>query len=97
MEKYLDVIDPQAVQEIHLAGFTKKEINGGSILIDTHSTFVSQDVWDIYSRYISSTKTDAITLIEWDLDIPPLTTLIAEHTKAKNIRQQIDGGGSNES
>lgn len=97
VEKYLDVIDPKTVQEIHLAGFTKKEINGGSILIDTHSTFVSQDVWDIYSSYINNTKTDAITLIEWDLDIPSLATLVAEHTKAKNIRQQIDGGGINES
>ena len=94
--QYLDVIDPQAVEEIHLAGFTKKEMNGGAILIDTHSTFVSQDVWDIYKRYISSTNSDAITLIEWDLDIPALDTLIEEHNKAKKIRQDIEGGSSNE-
>lgn len=96
VEKYLDVINDQAVQEIHLAGFTKKLINNDSILIDTHSTFVSTDVWDIYSQYIKSTKTDAITLIEWDLDIPPLETLIEEHNKAKRIRQYIDGGSIDE-
>lgn len=90
--QYLDVIDPQAVQEIHLAGYSQKEINGNSILIDTHSTFVSQDVWDIYRHYISSTNSAAITLIEWDSDIPPLATLIGEHNKAQKIRQDIDGG-----
>ncbi|MFT6984576.1 MAG: hypothetical protein ACJAT7_000373 [Psychromonas sp.] len=96
VEKYLDIINAQAVQEIHLAGFTKKEVNGGSILIDTHSTFVSQAVWDIYEQYIKQTKTEAITLIEWDLEIPQLDILIGEHNKAKKIRQAIDGGCSDE-
>ena len=95
--QYLDLIAPQAVQEIHLAGFSKKEHNGGTILIDTHSTFVSQAVWDIYRGYISSTNSDAVTLIEWDLDIPALETLLEEHNKAQKIRQAISGGGINES
>jgi len=94
--KYLDIINDQAVQEIHLAGFTKKEVNGSSILIDTHSTFVSQDVWDIYEQYIKRTNTDAITLIEWDLEIPTLDILIEEQDKAKKIRRAIDGGCADE-
>lgn len=96
IKEYLDVIDPQAVQEIHLAGFTKKEINGRTILIDTHSTHVCQDVWDIYRNYINNSKTNAITLIEWDSDIPSLETLIEEHNKAKKIRKDIDRGGIGE-
>ncbi|MCG6201362.1 DUF692 domain-containing protein [Psychromonas antarctica] len=92
VESYLDVINKQTVKEIHLAGFTQKQINNHSILIDTHSTYVSPEVWDIYHQYIKATKTDAITLIEWDADIPPLDILIAEHNKAKLIKKTIDGG-----
>lgn len=93
VEKYLNVINKQAVQEIHLAGFTEKQVNNDAILIDSHSTFVSDAVWDIYRQYISATKTDAITLIEWDADIPPLETLQAEQSKAERIRQAIARGG----
>lgn len=92
VKDYLDVIEPQAVQEIHLAGFSKKEVNGNTILIDTHSTHVCQDVWNIYRNYINSTQTDAITLIEWDSEIPPLETLLEEHKKAQIIRKEIDRG-----
>jgi len=85
VEKYLDIIEHKAVQEIHLAGFTQKQNNNASILIDTHSTFVSQDVWDIYQRYIRTHKTGVPTLIEWDLDIPKLDVLVEEHNKAIDI------------
>ncbi|WP_028863725.1 DUF692 domain-containing protein [Psychromonas aquimarina] len=89
LDQYLEVINDQAVQEIHLAGFTRKEINNDSILIDSHSTYVSQAVWDIYAQYIKTTKTDAVTLIEWDLEIPPLTDLISEKNKAEKIREKV--------
>ncbi len=89
VEQYLEVINNQAVQEIHLAGFTRKEVNSDSILIDSHSTYVSQAVWDIYTQYLKRTKTDAVTLIEWDLEIPPLADLISEKNKAVNIREKI--------
>lgn len=90
IQEYLEVINSAAVQEIHLAGFTKKKIHNNTILIDTHSTFVSDEVWEIYRNYLTKTKTDAITLIEWDLEIPCLSTLIAEHDKAKVIKQSIN-------
>jgi len=97
VETYLGIINDQAVQEIHLAGFTKKIVNNDSILIDSHSTYVSEDVWDIYRKYINNSKTNAATLIEWDLDIPPLGELVAEQSKARKIRQQAyDGGVVNE-
>lgn len=86
VEKYLDIIDQTTVQEIHLAGFTQKQINNSTMLIDTHSTLVSQSVWDIYQTYMSTKKTDALTLIEWDLDIPKLDILIEEHNKATKIK-----------
>ncbi|WP_022942070.1 DUF692 domain-containing protein [Psychromonas hadalis] len=89
VQAYLDVIDHNAVQEIHLAGFTEKQIDNSHLLIDTHSTFVSQAVWNIYTDYIETTKTEAITLIEWDLEIPTLDTLLAEASKAKQIRERL--------
>ncbi|WP_019616670.1 DUF692 domain-containing protein [Psychromonas ossibalaenae] len=89
VNQYLEVINDRAVQEIHLAGFTRKQVNNDSILIDSHSSYVSQAVWDIYRQYIQNTKTDAVTLIEWDLEIPPLSELISEKNKAENIREKI--------
>lgn len=87
VQKYLNVIDSSAVQEIHLAGFSEQEIDKNTLLIDTHSTFVSDAVWDIYQQYITETKTTAITLIEWDAEIPTLEVLIAEASKAKAFRE----------
>lgn len=87
VQKYLDIIDDKAVQEIHLAGFSEERIGNERLLIDTHSTFVSQSVWDIYQQYISQTQTNAITLIEWDLEIPTLETLTLEAAKATVIRE----------
>lgn len=89
VQKYLQTIDSNAVQEIHLAGFTEKLIDNDILLIDTHSTFVNQAVWDIYQQYLADTKTDAITLIEWDLEIPSLETLIKEASKATAIREAL--------
>lgn len=89
VQKYLDVIDHNAVQEIHLAGHTKQIIGNDTLLIDTHSTFVSQAVWDMYQKYIKQTKTKAITLIEWDVELPSLKMLIAETNKAKIIREAL--------
>ncbi|MFT7423407.1 MAG: hypothetical protein ACI8UC_001484 [Psychromonas sp.] len=86
VEKYLDIIDHKTVQEIHLAGFTQKQVNNSTLLIDTHSTLVSQSVWDVYQTYMSTKKTDALTLIEWDLNIPTLDILIEEHNKAIRIK-----------
>lgn len=87
VQKYLEVIDSNAVQEIHLAGFTQEKIGNDTLLIDTHSTFVSQPVWDIYQQYIIQTQTEAITLIEWDREIPTLDTLLSEAGKATAMRQ----------
>lgn len=91
-QQYMADIDHSKVQEIHLAGFTKKEVNDTSILIDTHSTFVSDEVWALYQQYIQATHSDAVTLIEWDQELPCLETLILEQNKAKEIRDVISGG-----
>ena len=87
VQDYLSSIDHNAVQEIHLAGYSEQIIEGNRLLIDTHSTLVSQPVWDIYQQYIRTTQTDAVTLIEWDTDIPALDILLSEAAKAQVIRE----------
>jgi uncharacterized protein (UPF0276 family) len=87
IQKYLEIIDHSAVQEIHLAGFTEQKIENNTLLIDTHSTYVNQAVWDIYQQVITDTETEAVTLIEWDLEIPSLDILIDEAAKANTIKE----------
>ena len=88
---YLAAIDPSSVQEIHLAGFTHKQFAEGELYIDTHSRTVSEPVWQLYRHWIKQHSQQhglVPTLIEWDLDIPPLARLIQEAGKAKQIIQQ---------
>ncbi|MGF1683040.1 DUF692 domain-containing protein [Photobacterium minamisatsumaniensis] len=86
-DKYIAALDPNAVKEIHLAGFTIKQVDGGEIWIDTHSQPVSEPVWQLYRRWVK--QHGAVpTLIEWDLDIPELPILLAEARKAELIIEQ---------
>ncbi len=74
---YIDAIPAEAVGEIHLAGFQ----DTGAILIDTHGTRVSEDVWALYEYTISRVGAKP-TLLEWDTDIPELVVLLGEATRA---------------
>ena len=80
---YLAAMPADAVQEIHLAGFDAS----GPCLIDTHGTPVAHEVWSLYRETIARLGPRP-TLIEWDTDIPPLATLIAEAAKAEAILEQ---------
>lgn len=76
-ETYLEGIDADTVKEIHLAGFTKKSTEKGEIWIDTHSRPVSDEVWALFSNWITK-HGSRHTLIEWDLDIPEPGVLLAQ-------------------
>jgi uncharacterized protein (UPF0276 family) len=82
-KKYLDNIKPEIVGELHLAGHFAKEIDGKTILIDTHDNFVCDEVWELYK--IAVKKFTAPTLIEWDQDIPEFEVLLQEAKKAEKI------------
>ncbi|MBV7300417.1 DUF692 domain-containing protein [Enterovibrio paralichthyis] len=87
-DSYLAAINPDWVQEIHLAGFTKKTLDEGEIWIDTHSQPVSEPVWDLYRKWIAHHGA-CHTLIEWDRDIPAPAVLLAEAAKANDIIQSM--------
>lgn len=78
----LSALPADAIGEMHLAGYSQ----GEGILVDTHSQPVHPGVWALYSRVIADIGPRP-TLIEWDLDIPPLDTLQAEAAKADAILQ----------
>ena len=80
---YVDAIKPGSVTEIHLAGFQ----DTGEILIDTHGTRVSNEVWALYA-YTLARLGPVPSLIEWDSDLPPLDVLLDEAKHADVIMQQ---------
>tara|TARA_Y100001956_G_C4093848_1_gene174232 strand:+ start:106 stop:963 length:858 start_codon:yes stop_codon:yes gene_type:complete len=80
---YLQSIPAHAVDEIHLAGFTVKQLDKGEIWIDTHSRPVSDEVWQLYQFWLEQYG-ERHTLIEWDLDIPEPQVLLGEAAKASH-------------
>ena len=83
-DDYLEGIPADAVDEIHLAGFTKKQLEDGEIWIDTHSKPVCDEVWQLYTQWLM-THGARHTLIEWDLDIPEPEVLLNEAEKASHL------------
>jgi uncharacterized protein len=88
--EYVDAVPAHRVVQIHLAGHS----NFGKYIIDTHSDHVIDPVWDLYRRVIRRIG-PVSTLIEWDDNIPPLETLLAEAERARTIRnEEIAGRGT---
>lgn len=81
---FLKNIPADAVGEIHLAGHTVTGAGESRLLIDTHSTRVCDDVWDLYRAAIAAIGARP-TLIEWDRDLPELAVLLDEAARAGRI------------
>lgn len=87
-QAYLEAMPRNAVEELHLAGHTPVIHGGRELLIDTHSAPVCADVWELYGAAL--TRFGAVpTLIEWDAQLPPLASLVAEADKANVIREAL--------
>jgi uncharacterized protein (UPF0276 family) len=84
---YIDKIPGDRVVQMHLAGHTNK----GTHIIDTHSDYVVDPVWDLY-RYTHRRIGGVSTLLEWDADIPSFEIVHAEALKAKRYRESEDAG-----
>lgn len=75
---WLDEIDPASVGQYHLAGHARLD----GIVIDDHGGLVCETVWSLYRHALTRIGARP-TLIEWDNDIPPLATLVAEADRAR--------------
>ncbi len=82
--EYLRAIPGEQIDEIHLAGHTRREFDGKTLLIDTHDRAVDEDVWKIYEILIERIG-PVPTLIERDANLPPLPELLAEARRAARI------------
>jgi uncharacterized protein (UPF0276 family) len=86
---WLLAIEPLHVSELHLAGHT----DCGDIVIDDHGSRVCPEVWSLYELAVQRFD-NAITLIEWDTDVPALEVLLDEAQRAQSIREQSKGNQS---
>ena len=83
---YLAAIPFAAVRQIHLAGHTSREIDGRTLLVDTHDQPVPDPVWRLFAQAIARAP-HAWAMIERDDNIPPLSELLAELAVARDLAQ----------
>ncbi|MEJ1962776.1 MAG: DUF692 domain-containing protein [Gammaproteobacteria bacterium] len=86
---FLNRIPQHAVQEMHLAGHSVRNVRGREIRIDTHSAPVCDEVWALYSAAVNRFGPTP-TLIEWDTDIPALDVLVEEARKADRAAESFN-------
>ena len=84
---FIDGLPAGAVQEIHLAGHTRRQVGERTILLDDHGSRVPEAVWRLYEHAIG--RFGAVpTLIEWDTNVPDLSVLVDEAARAQ---RRLDG------
>jgi len=84
--RFIEGLPAERVGEIHLAGHSRN----GNVLIDDHGSAVCEEVWQLYRHAIA--RLGAVpTLIEWDTNIPALSTLWAEAQRADHLLGELRG------
>jgi len=78
--EYLNAINPDRVQQFHLAGHT----DYGTYIIDTHDHDVPDPVWELYRAAVKRFGLVS-AMIERDDDIPSLEALVGELGIARKI------------
>jgi len=84
--QWLKQINPQYIQQYHLAGSSSRQVDG--FIIDDHAVAVTPDVWQVYDSVLRNFSTVPV-LIEWDTDVPSWQTLIGQAAQAKLRREQL--------
>jgi uncharacterized protein (UPF0276 family) len=87
LDAFMAALPAHAVQEIHLAGHSRRQTSAGPLLIDDHGSQVCDAVWQLYERALRRFGPVA-TLIEWDTAVPPLEELVGE---AMQAQRRLDG------
>ena len=91
---YLAAFPLGQVGEIHLAGYADAvDDQGAPLLIDAHNSPVRATVWSLYEEAVRRLGPTP-TLIEWDNDIPPWPTLLAEARRAETAMARAAAWGA---
>ena len=91
--RYLDAIPGAMIGEVHLAGHTRRSINGRTLLLDTHDSPVCEAVWTLYRRLVGRVGPKP-SLLEYDTALPPLERLVAEASLAGDVLAEHARSGS---
>ncbi|MGC4061660.1 MAG: DUF692 domain-containing protein [Aquabacterium sp.] len=86
---YVWSLPPGLVGQVHLAGFRWPE-QADRLFIDDHSQRISPTVWDVYEQALLHLG-PVPTLIEWDVDLPPLSVLLDEVRIATDVMARAQG------
>jgi uncharacterized protein (UPF0276 family) len=91
-EAYIARFPLERVREIHLSGHAEAEDDqGATLLIDTHDTPVTRDVWELY-REVLDRAGPVATLVEWDNSVPEWAVLRDEAEQAERLLRQARSG-----
>lgn len=83
-QEYLAGLPLDRVRQIHIAGH-EPATPERNIIIDTHDREIAEGVWDLYATAIGMLPQAVATMIERDDHIPPLSDLLAELDRARDI------------
>ncbi len=86
---FLDAIPLERTVQVHLAG--GKDVQG--VLVDTHSTAVVPQVWDLLRYALERAPAKAI-LLEWDQDWPEFGVLLDHLDQAREIMHASRAGAA---
>ncbi len=81
---YIDGMPAEQVVQIHLAGHEDR----GDLVIDTHDHPVCEAVWDLYAYTLDRIGMKP-TMIERDDHIPPLSELLTELDRARQMASTL--------
>jgi uncharacterized protein (UPF0276 family) len=91
---YIAKLPPAAIGEIHLAGHAVRQLaDGRTLRIDDHGSAVIPQVWALYQEALARFG-PVPTLIEWDNNVPPLETLLAEARRAAAFIWDVEHEGA---
>jgi uncharacterized protein (UPF0276 family) len=93
-EAYIAALPGAAIGEIHLAGHATNDTPDGEVLIDNHGSCVASEVWSLHRSAVQRFGPRP-TLIEWDSDLPPLSTLLGEAMWADLLAGSVFPAASN--
>ncbi len=85
--EYIDRLPADAVEELHLGGFTVEQDPASpdaELYVDTHGSVVDEGAWELYRHTVARFGARP-TLVEWDNDLPSLGRLTAEADRADAV------------
>ena len=83
-EELIRNIRPESVRSYHMAGCTCQTEEHGQVWIDYHREAVHEEAWTLFQLALDLFGPWP-TLLEWENNVPPLSTTLQEVSKAKEL------------